>query len=74
MLAEQILPLGAPEHGTSTWQEGEIAEQPVGLPIPEDAVAGIATVGVELLGPDGQALKFEGARSEIRLADVEIAR
>ena len=74
VLAEQTLPLGAAEHGTSTWQEGEIAEQPFELAVPQDAPAGRATLGLALLGPTGEAIALEGGAQAIDLVDLEIVR
>jgi hypothetical protein len=74
LLAEQTLPLGAPDHGTGTWQEGEIAEQPIGLALPVDAPLGPATLTVELIGPDGQPRPFVENAGPLKLAEVEVVR
>jgi hypothetical protein len=71
MLVQQILPIGAPEHGTSTWQEGEVAEQPFTLVVPQEATLGAATVEVALAGRDGRDLSL-GDRAAIELARLEI--
>jgi hypothetical protein len=73
-LAEQTLPLGKPDHGTSTWQEGEIADQPFALALPGDAPSGAAALTVELLGPDGRPLPFAGSTGPLKVVDVEIVR
>jgi len=73
-LAEQRLPLGARDHGTSRWQEGEVAEQEFAIVVPQEAGAGDASVSVELVEPDGKALPFEGGEPLLKVVDVEIVR
>ena len=72
-LATRALPIGAPEHGTSRWQEGEIAAQSFALAVPGDVSGGVATLTVELLGPDGQTLPLADAQP-LRVAEVTIER
>jgi hypothetical protein len=73
ILAARALPIGAPEHGTSRWQEGEIAAQSFALAVPGDVSGGVATLTVELLGPDGQTLPLGGAQP-LRVAEITIER
>ncbi|HEU5099206.1 MAG TPA: hypothetical protein VFU22_09310, partial [Roseiflexaceae bacterium] len=74
ILAEQTLPIGAPDHGTSTWQEGELADQAFTLALPTDIAPGVGTISVELIGPDGKARPFTNEEASPRLADVAMIR
>jgi hypothetical protein len=71
-IAEQTSPIGAPEHGTSTWQEGEASEQSFELMLPREIAAGSAGLEVTLLGPDGQELPFDSGGATVALAGVEL--
>jgi len=66
-LAEQTLRLGAPEHGTSTWLEGELAEQSFQLAVPDDAAPGPATLRLELLDTGGGSIALGDRPVEIEL-------
>jgi hypothetical protein len=73
VLAERVQPIGAPDHGTHTWQEGEIAEQPFELVVPDDTLAERATIVVELIGTDGLAVAFADGAKAIELTELAIA-
>jgi hypothetical protein len=73
ILAEQTLPIGARDHGTSTWQEGEIAEQAFALALRGVAAQGAGALSVELIGPDGRAQPFASGEESLRVVDVTIA-
>jgi|GEM_PF-3186987 len=73
-LAEQTLPLGSPDHGTSTWQEGEVADQPFALALPKDAPGGTAALAVELLRADGRPVPFRDAGELLKVVEIEIVR
>lgn len=72
ILAEQTLALGARDHGTSSWQEGELAEQSFALALPSDVATATATLSVELLAPDGRARPFASGEDTLRLADIHM--
>jgi hypothetical protein len=74
IVAEQTLALGARAHGTSSWQEGELAEQDFALALPSDAASGAVALGVELLGPDGQARPFASGEVSPHIIDITIRR
>jgi hypothetical protein len=63
-------PLGPPEHGTSTWLEGELSEQELVLDVPADA-RGAAALFVELRAPDGRPMPLGGSAS-YKLAEVRV--
>lgn len=73
ILAQQALPIGAQDHGTATWQEGELAEQSFALALPA-AAPGAAALTVELIAPDGQVRPYAGQAGPLKLLDVEITR
>ncbi|HNP74692.1 MAG TPA: hypothetical protein PKK15_26460, partial [Kouleothrix sp.] len=73
-LAEQTQPLGAREHGTHAWQEGELAEQRVVLALPNDVAAQPASLSVELIGPDGRPLPFRDGAGPLPIAELALVR
>jgi hypothetical protein len=74
VLAEQTAALGKPDHGTSRWQEGELANQPFDLALPPDSPLGRATLQVEIIGPDGQVQPFASAGAALPIVEIEIVR
>ena len=74
VLAEQTLALGAPEHGTHTWQEGEISEHSFAFTLPAGAPAGPASLTVELRDQRGQPLPFRDGGTPLPIADLTVVR
>ena len=74
MLAEETLALGAPEHGTHTWQEGEISEHSFVFTLPAGAPAGPASLTVELRDKRGQSLPFRDGGTSLHIADLTVVR
>lgn len=73
-LAERSGAIGVPDRGTGAWLEGEVSDQALDLDLPRGLAPGAAALFVELLGPDGAALPFDGGETALKLADVEIGR
>jgi hypothetical protein len=74
VLAEQTLALGASEHGTHTWQEGEISEHNFAFTLPAGAPAGPAALTVELRDQRGQPLSFSDGTTPLPIADLTVVR
>lgn len=70
MLVEQTVLLGHPEYSTSRWQEGELADHPFTLSIPNTASPGEAIITVELLA----ALESNYVQDRQQLTGIEITR
>ncbi|MEM8531292.1 MAG: hypothetical protein AAGF95_10645, partial [Chloroflexota bacterium] len=70
MLVEQTVSLGHPEHGTSRWQEGELADHAFTLAIPNTALPGEATITVELM----ETVENDATRDRQTLTGIEITR
>lgn len=73
VLAEQTLPLGAPEHGTSTWQEGEIAEQTFDLTVPSATSPGLIRLVIELVDQQNRRIPWTTGDAPVPLTDITVA-
>jgi len=72
VVAQQTAVLGAPEHGTSTWQEGEMAEQAFKLVLPQALPTTPLTVTVELLDAAGEPLPLGSPPLPLELTTLEV--
>lgn len=73
-VAQAVGRLGATDHGTARWIEGELAAQTFELTVPPDTAAGEVRLVVELLAPDGQPVAWAEQANAGQIATLRIVR
>ncbi len=73
VVMEATAPIGAAKHGTSAWQEGEVARQTFDLALPASIAGAELTIDVTLLDAAGRGVAL-GAGESLRLATLRVDR